>query len=69
MQFRFRRPSRTLDHVIWVVAMASMAESGLQAFDARLQGSVPRFVLWLAGSGFIGLFAVWAETLKRRAEG
>ena len=66
--FRFRRVAKPVDQVIWVVAMASMAESGLQAFDAGLQHSVPRFVLWLGGSGLIGALAVWAETVKRRTE-
>ncbi len=49
--------------------MASMADSGLQAFEARMEGSMPRFALWLIGSGFIGLLAAVVETVKRRAEG
>ena len=69
MDLTFRGQGPTLDRLLWIIALASMAETSLQALDAILQGSWRRFALWFTGSCLIGILAIWAETVKRRTEG
>lgn len=61
---RFRHGHAPPERVIWVVACAAGIQTLLQAFDAQMQGSWPRFWLWLVGSLSIGALAGWAETIK-----
>ena len=64
MQFRFRQSPSPESRIVWVVALASIAEAMLQAVSASLDGDWPHVVLWTCGSGLLGLLAAWAETVK-----
>lgn len=44
--------------------MATGLQTLLQAFDAAMQGSWPRFGLWMFGSITIVPLTVWAEKIK-----
>jgi hypothetical protein len=61
---KFRTRFQPQARIVWVVAAATTIQSWLQAIDAQLQGSWPRFWVWILGSGFIGAVAAWAETIK-----
>lgn len=64
---RFRWRTRPSDRLAWTVAFATGSQSLLQAIDAQMQGSWPRFWVWLVGTFAIGGFVGWAETVKRFA--
>lgn len=56
--------ARPPELIVWIVATASVLQMVLQAFDARLSGSWPRFWLWLTGGVVMGGLAAWAEKVK-----
>ena len=62
-------PSATsTERIVWIVALASMAETLLQAIEAHLAGSWPLVWLWITGSVAIGGLAALVETVKAHAE-
>ena len=63
VQVRFRA-SRPPERIIGLVAAATLLQMLLQAIDAQMEGSWPRFWLWLVGSVAVGAVAGLAETVK-----
>lgn len=61
-------PTPPSERIIWIVALAGMAETLLQAIEARTEGSWPLVWLWVAGSIVIGGLAALVETIKELTE-
>ena len=63
MQVRFRHSAPT-ERIIGLVTAVSITQAMLQAFDAQMEGSWPRFWLWTVGAALLGVLSSLAETVK-----
>lgn len=55
--------------LIWMIAIATMAESFAQSVDVALDGRIEKVVLWLSVSLTVAVLAVLIERYKGFGEG